>query len=131
MIQFLSLGIVTKIGRQALSLRAVSAMLELIPFVRLVVRTIRVLEKMVAIFVLDMASQATESKIVPSQVIRVSRTVPQLSPVAQTSRIPPPALLVGNSQTKFMLFSSGKIKKILLIWLLVHYRSFTCMFMHC
>ena len=115
-LQLLFLGMVIEIGRQDLSLRTVSAIPKLISFVRLVVRTTRVFAVLVAMSVLDMESQAKELEIVPSQVIRVSRTIPQLSPVAQI---------------KFMLSSPKKIRKILLMWLLVCYKSFMCMFTLC
>ena len=62
------------------------------------------------------------------QVIRVGKTVPQPSPVAQISRVPLPVLLVGNTQIDFMLSSTEKIRKILPMLLLVRYRSFICMF---
>ena len=89
---------------------------EQIPFFRLVVRTTKVLAELVEMSVLDVASQATKSKTVLSQILRVSRTVPHLSPVAQISRVPHPVLLVDNSQINFMLSSPGKIRKILLMW---------------
>lgn len=131
MLQFLSLERVTKIERQALSLRAVLTVPAPIFFARLVARTTRVLAELVVILILGVASQAIGLDIIRSQVLRVSRTTPQLSPVAQISRVPLPVLLVGNVQIGYMLSSLGKIRKILLMWLLVHYRSFICVFMLC
>ncbi|KAF3684292.1 hypothetical protein FXO37_01413 [Capsicum annuum] len=56
-------------------------------FVRHVASTIRVLAELAVIFASDVASQATESEIVLSQVLRVSVTVPQLGPVSRISKI--------------------------------------------
>ncbi|PHT94453.1 Transcription factor MYB21 [Capsicum annuum] len=53
-LQLLSSGMVIEIGRQALSLRVVLAMPELVPFVRVVVRTTRVFVELEAMSILDM-----------------------------------------------------------------------------
>ena len=74
------------------------AMPELIPFVRLVIRTIRVLAELVVMSISVVESQATKSETALIKVVRVIST-PKLSLVAQISRVPPPVLLVGNAQS--------------------------------
>ncbi|KAF3641956.1 putative Cysteine/Histidine-rich C1 domain family protein [Capsicum annuum] len=95
--QFQSSGMATEIEHQALNLRAVLAVPEQIPFVRLV---------------------ATGLGSVLNQTRRVSRIVQQLSPIAQTNRVPLLVLLVGNAQIDSMLFRPNRIRKIFLMSLL-------------
>jgi len=116
---------------QALNLRVVLGVPEQISFVRLVVRTTRAFAEPVVISVLVVASQAIGLGSVCSQVFRVSKIILQLSSVARTSRVPFIVLSVGNTQTDSMLFSPGRIRKILLMSLLVHYRFSMFMFMLC
>ena len=101
---------VIEIGCQALSLRAVLAMPELIPFIRLVVTTTRVLAELVAMFVSVVASQATKSETALNQVTRVISAL-QLSLVSQISKVPPPVLLVANAQTILLCQIYGKNHK--------------------
>ncbi|KAF3648227.1 CCHC-type integrase [Capsicum annuum] len=74
--------------------QGVLAVPEQTPFVRLVVRTTRVFVEPVAMSVLVVVSQATGLGSVLSQALRVSRIVPQLSPIARTSRVPLLVLLI-------------------------------------
>ncbi|KAF3655133.1 hypothetical protein FXO38_14818 [Capsicum annuum] len=78
-LQLLSSGRVIKIASLALSLRAVLAVSAPISFARLVESTIRVFAELVVVFILGVASQATESENVLSQFLRASRTISQLS----------------------------------------------------
>lgn len=110
-LQLLCLGMVIEIECQDLSLKAMLAVSAPILFSRLVPRTIRVFTELKVVFVLNVASQATESETVLSQDLRVSRTVPQLSSVVQTNRVKPPVLLAGNAQIKFMLPVPARSRK--------------------
>jgi len=107
---------VIKIGCHPLSLRSVLAVLELIIFERLLESTISVFAELAVMFALDMASQSTESEIVPSQVFRVSLIVPPLSSIARTKRVTLPMPPARNAQIGFMLFSPDSTRRILLIW---------------
>ncbi|KAF3660837.1 hypothetical protein FXO37_13202 [Capsicum annuum] len=80
------------------------------------VETTKVSARLVVMYVLDMASQATRSDIILNQVLRVSIIIPQLSSIARISRVPLPVPPVGSSQIDSMLFSPNKIRKILLTW---------------
>ncbi|KAF3656241.1 putative phosphoserine aminotransferase, chloroplastic-like [Capsicum annuum] len=65
--------------------------------------------------------KVTELEIVPSQVPRVSKIVPQLTTVARISKVPLPVPPVGNAQIDSMHFSPDRIRKVLLMWSLSYY----------
>ncbi|KAF3650181.1 hypothetical protein FXO38_17282 [Capsicum annuum] len=70
-LQFLSSERVTKIEHRALSPRAVLAVPAPILFARLVASTIKVFAELAMVFILDVASQATESETILRQIFHV------------------------------------------------------------
>ena len=129
MLQFQNSETAIKIGHQALNIRVVSAVLKQILCVSNVAETTKVSVELTVIFVLGTASQVIESESFLRCVHRVSIIVPKLSLVTRISREPHQVPPVGNAQTGSMHFSPYKIRKILLMWSLVHYRSSIYMFM--
>ena len=87
---------------------------KLIPFVRLVVITTRVLVEMAVMSISVVASQTAESETALSQVIRVIFSS-HISTVARISRVSPLVILASNGQIDYMLFRPNKINKILLM----------------
>ena len=67
----------------------------------------------------------------PQVGLRATITVPQLSLVAQISRVPLPVPPVGNTQTTSMYLIPNRIRKVLLMWSLVYYKFNIYMFMLC
>ena len=98
-------------------------------FVRNMAETIRVYVGLVVGCVLNMARQAIESEIVLSQVLKVSIVILQLSQVTQINKVPLSVPPVGSTQTNSMHSSPNKIRKVILMWSLVHYGSSIYKFM--
>ena len=93
------------------------------------VETIRGCVELAMMYALGMVGQVIEPGITLIVVSRVIPVLPQFHPVTRLSRMPllvPPEF---NTQIDLMHFSPDRIRKILLIWLLVRYRSFIYMFM--
>ena len=111
-----------EIRHKALNLRVVSVVLEPISFARRMEETIRVSAELAVICVSNVSSHATRSDNVLRWVLRVNITVPQLSTVTRISRVRHLVPPVGNAQTDSMLFSPNSIRKVLLMWSLVHYK---------
>lgn len=84
-------------------------------FVRNMEETIKVSVELSVMFVLGMESQAIESEIVLSQVLKVSPTILQSHLVAQLSRAPLSVPLVVNARIDFMHSSLTMIMEVLLI----------------
>lgn len=93
------------------------------------VGTIRVFVELEVMYVLGVASQATESWITQRVVSRVSLVIPQFHLITRLSRVPLPVPPMVSVQIDCMHFSPDRIKKVLLMWLLVCYKSFIYVFM--
>ena len=119
------------IGHQDSSLRVVLAVPKLIPFVRSVAKTTRVSIELPVMCILDVVSQVTGPDNILRWVHRVNIIFPQLSSVARISRVPLLVPLVGDAQTNSILFSPGRIRKVLLICSMVCYKFSICMFTLC